>query len=254
MIKSVTFTKNYDLMLEKKSQKRFPYRTIKPTRYMREKHPFKMFTLFKKGLEIEFNERVNVIVGENGSGKSTLFSLIKQYTGKEPDRLSRIFGDYKTDEEYIESHKKHYLEDYGVMKIDGDLTYKNTIFFSAEHDNPVVAIPHMLNPEDKNFLALTSELFDAQEESHGESMLPVLQYILKNAKNCTIFMDEPETALSLRNQFWLVVEMNKSVKDNGNQIIISTHSLGIINQFQIIFDMETRKWVRRETYVNNILL
>jgi predicted ATPase len=62
------------------------------------KKPWKMFTLFKKGLTIEFNEGVNVIVGENGSGKSTLFHLIKNYAGTAPDRLSRALSDCKTDE------------------------------------------------------------------------------------------------------------------------------------------------------------
>lgn len=254
MIKSVTFTKNYDLPLEKETQKRFPHKTIKPTRYMREKHPFVMFTLFKKGLSIEFNEGMNVIVGENGSGKTSLFDLIHQYAGKEPDRISRIFGDYKTDEEYIESHKKRYNDDYGVMKVEGDLTYKNTIFFSAEHDNPVVAIPKMLNPEDKNFLALTSELFDAQEESHGESMLPVLDYILDNAKGgYSIFMDEPETALSLRNQIRLVNKIKQSAGEYKNQLFLCTHSLAIINEFETIYDMETRQWVDRRAYVSKVI-
>jgi predicted ATPase len=248
MIKSITFTKNYELSLEKDSQKRWGVKTYKPTRYTREKKPWKMFTLFKKGLEIEFCNGVNVIVGENGSGKTTLFHLIHEYTGNEPDKLTRLFGDYKTDEEYIESHKKRYQE-YGVMKIDGELTYKNTLFFSAEHDNPVVAIPKMLNPGEKNFMALTSELFDAQEESHGESMRPILEYLLKNASGGTLFFDEPETALSLKNQLWLVKEMKKSAIERNNQIIISTHALAIIQAFLTVFNMETREWVDRETYV-----
>lgn len=252
MIKSLTFTKDYELSLEKDSQKHWGFKTYKPTAYSREKKPWKMFFLFKKGLTIEFNPGVNVIVGDNGSGKSTLFSLIHEYAGKQPDRLTMVFGDFKTEEEYIESHRKHYLEDYGVMKVDGDLSYKNTVFFNAEHDNPTVAIPKMLNPDNKNFMALSCELFNSQEESHGESMLPVLKYILANARNCTIFMDEPETALSLKNQMWLVKEMKRSAVDNNNQIIISTHALAIIQAFLTIFDMQTREWVDRETYVIDI--
>jgi predicted ATPase len=250
MIKSVTFIKNYDLPLEKETQKRFPHKRIKPTKYMREKHPFDIFFLFKKGLKIEFNEGVNVIVGENGSGKTSLFSLIKQYTGKPIDKLGLCFSEYKTEEEYFQNYQKEYK---GYLKVDGVINYRNTIYFDAEKDNPVVAIPQMLNPSDKSFINLTAELFWAQEESHGESMLPVVQYILKNAKNCTIFMDEPETALSLKNQFWLVHEMNRSAKEQNNQIIISTHAYGIIQHFYTIFDMETREWVERETYIMDIL-
>ena len=252
MIKSLTFTKNYELSLEKEEQKRWGVKTYQPNRYTREKKPWKMFTLFKKGLTIDFNPGVNVIVGENGSGKSTLFRLIKEYAGNAPDKITMTFGDYKTEEEYIASHRKHYL-DYGVLEINGDISYKNVAFFDAEEDNPVVAIPKMANPMEKNFNALTAQLWFAQEESHGESMKPVLEYLLTNAKGGVLFFDEPETALSLKNQIWLSKTLNKSAKENGNQIIISTHALAIINQFENILDMETRMWVNRETYINEML-
>jgi predicted ATPase len=250
MIKSVTFTKDYELSLEKDSQKRWGTKTYKPTKYSREKKPWKMFFLFKKGQHIDFDEGINVIVGENGSGKTTLFHLIKHYSGKPPDRMSFFVSEYETEEEYFQNYQKEYK---GELKIDGVLNYRNAIYFDAEKDNPVVAIPQMLNPDRKEFPSLVAQMFDAQEESHGESMLPVLHYILKNAKDCTIFMDEPDTALSLRNQFWLVKQMVESSVTNHNQIIISTHALGIIQHFPKLFDMEARKWVEKETYLMNIL-
>ena len=135
------------------------------------------------------------------------------------DKMTFFLSEYENEEEYFQGYQKNYK---GCLKIDGVLNYRNTIYFDAEKDNPVVAIPQMLNPDQKSFPSLVSQLFDAQEESHGESMLPVLHYILKNAKDCTIFMDEPETALSLRNQFWLVHEMDRSAREQNNQIIIST--------------------------------
>jgi len=247
MIKSITFIADYDLPLEKETQKRFPHKTIKPTKYSRDKHPYDIFFLFKKGLKIEFNEGVNVIVGENGSGKTSLFSLIKQYSGKPIDKMGLFMNDeYENEEDYFQKYQKEYK---GYLKIDGVLNYRNAIYFDGEKDNPVVAIPQMLSPDKRNFASLVSQLFDAQEESHGESMLPVLAYILQNAKNCVIFMDEPETALSLRNQFWLTEEMKFSARNNKNQIIISTHALALIQNFDTIFDMETRKWVNRKKYV-----
>jgi predicted ATPase len=250
MIKSLTFIDNYELSLEKESQKRWGVKTYKPTKYTREKKPWKMFTLFKKGLNIDFNEDVNIIVGENGSGKSTLFALIHQYVGEPPSKMVRALSDLKTDDEFITYHRKNY---HGELQIDGDVSYKNSVFFSAEHDNPTVAIPKMLNPDGRDFMALSCELFNAQEESHGESMLPVLKYILENAHGGCIFLDEPETALSLRNQIWLVKAIQKSSKKNKNQIFVSTHALALIQQFQTIFDMEARTWVDRETYINKML-
>ena len=248
MIKSVTFKANYELSLEKEEQKRWGTKTYKPTRYTREKEPWTMFILFKKGLRIEFNKGVNIIVGENGSGKSTLFSLIKNYAGTAPDRLSRALSDMKTDEEFIKSHREHYR---GELIVDGDISFKNSVFFDAENDNPVVAIPQMISPS--NMIPMAVNLWDAQEESHGESMKPILEYILGEARGGILFFDEPDTALSLKNQVWLGKEMIRSAKENGNQIIASTHALALINQFEHVLDMETRKWVNRETYVNQIM-
>lgn len=251
MIKSVSFRENYELSLEKESQKRWGTKTYKPTRYTRDKKPWTMFMLFKKGLTIEFNETVNIIVGENGSGKSTLFSIIKNYAGKAPDKwtFSSLTG-LKNEEEYLKYHRDNYK---GELIVDGDISYKNTVFFNAEKDNPVVAIPKMLNPDSKNFVGLTAELFWAEEESHGESMKPILEYILKNAKNCCIFMDEPDTALSLKNQIWLGKEMLRSAKENQNQIFASTHALALISMFPMVFDMEAREWVNRESYVMDLM-
>jgi predicted ATPase len=256
MIKSITFPKAYELVLEKETQKRFPHKTIDPRgdRYSREKEPYDIFELFPKDLLIEFNSGVNLIVGENGSGKTTLISLIKSYVGK-PFGEHFSFDAKWRDEEY---YYAHYQDDYdGYLQVDVDkrrATYKNTIFFNGEEDNPVTAIPKMANPMRDDFLSLSAQLFFAQEESHGESMLPPINYILTEAKGgYIIFMDEPETALSLGNQIRLANMLKKSAEEYGNQLIISTHSLAIINEFFTIFDMETRKWVNREEYVNEIL-
>ena len=250
MIKSISFKENYELLLSKKSQKRWGYKTYKPTRWTREKHPWKMFSLFKKGLSINFNEGVNIIVGDNGTGKSTLFFLIKNYAGKKPDKLTFAFSDIKNEDEYIKYQRDNY---HGELLVDGEISFKNSIFFSAEADNPVTAIPKMLNPDEKSFMGLSMELFNAQEESHGESMKPIVEYILANAKNCMIFMDEPDTALSLKNQIWLGKLIQKSAKNNNNQIFVSTHALALINMFPKVFDMETRTWKDREIFVSEMM-
>lgn len=249
MINSITFPERYDLLLEKKTQKRFPHRRVVPKKHDREKEPYVMFDLFPKGLVIEFNSGVNIIVGENGSGKSTLISLIKSYRGTPFADIFDLNDNYKDEEDYL----SRYQDDYrGPLELDGNITYKNSIFFNGEEDNPVVAIPKMITPN--NMVQMGAQLFWAQEESHGESMLPALNYILDNAKGgYVILMDEPETALSLGNQIGLANKIKKSAEEYGNQLIISTHSLAVINEFNTIFDMETRKWVNREEYVNDMI-
>lgn len=251
MIKTIKFSEKYDLLLEKESQRRFPTRTITPNRYDKAKHPYKMFDLFSKGQVIEFNSGVNLIVGENGSGKTTLLSLIKKYVGASFGEFFDWNDEFKDENDYLARYQDNYK---GVILIDGKINYKNTIFFNGEEDNPIIAIPKMLNPEAANFMSLSAELFMSSEESHGESMLPALDYILDNAKGgYTIFMDEPETALSLKNQVRLAHKIKKSANEFKNQLIISTHSLIIINEFLTIFDMESREWVNREEYVTNML-
>jgi predicted ATPase len=227
MIKSLKFKDNYDLPLERENQKRFEIITHQPTEYTREKKPWKTFVLFKNDFQIEFNAGVNIIVGENGSGKSTLLSLIK-------------------------STLKN--EDNNYLVLTGDTTSKTAIFFDGEEDNPITAIPKMINPASNNFVGLSAQLWFAQEESHGESMLPVLDYILDNAKGgYSIFMDEPETALSLRNQIRLVNKIKQSAGEYKNQLFLCTHSLAIINEFETIYDMETRQWVDRRAYVSKVI-
>jgi len=255
MIKSITFPERYDLMLEKETQRRFPHRTIDPTgdRYSREKKPYELFDLFPKGLTIEFKAGVNIIVGENGSGKTTLISLIKNYVGRPYQGMFSISNDYEDEDDY---YARYQDEDGRHIKVEVDekrATYKNSIFFNGEEDNPVTAIPKMANPMRSDFNSLAAQLFFAQEESHGESMIPALDYILGEAKGgYVIFMDEPETALSLKNQIRLANQIRQSAEKFGNQLLISTHSLAVINEFNTIFDMETRKWVNREDYVKEI--
>lgn len=247
MIKSITFPERYDLLLEKKSQKRFPHRRVVPKKFDRETKPYIMFDLFPKGLVIEFNEGVNIIVGENGSGKSTLLSLMKTYRGIPYADLFDLNKEYRDEADYLARYQadcKSYIE------VNGNLTYKNSVFFNGEKDNPLVAIPQMINPNTDDFISLSTQLFLASEESHGESMLPALDYILDNAKGGYIIcMDEPETALSLGNQIRLANKIKKSAKKFGNQLLISTHSLAVINEFNTIFDMETREWLNREEYI-----
>ncbi len=249
MINSLKFIKDYDLVVNRESQRRFKTKTITPTQYSREKHPYDVFFLFKKGYQIQF-DNINIIVGENGSGKSTLFSLIKRYAGKKPDDFTLAMGNYENEDDYLKKHREDYR---GELSIDGNIDYRNSIFYDAETDNPTVAIPKMLNPSSSNFISLAAELFDAQEESHGESLKPILEYLLVNARNRCLFFDEPETALSLKNQIWFAKALIKSAGENQNQIFISTHALAIINQFERVYDMENRRWVNRKRYVNKML-
>jgi len=252
MIQSIEFIEGYWFPLEKETQKRFKIKTLKPTKNSRDKNPYKIFYLFEKGTIINFKEKVNVIVGENGSGKSTLIKIFNDYAGKMPNRLTLALSDFENEEKYYQKFIELRNTEKYEFKITGDITYRNSIFFDAEKDNPILSIPKILNPNDKNFPFLANELINAQEESHGESLIPIIDYILDNSINYTIFMDEPETALSLKNQLRFSKKIIESSEKRNNQIIISTHSLLIIKQFDEIFDMETKKWIKTNDYLKSL--
>lgn len=250
MIKEIKFRRSYEYLVSKESQRRFPVKTIEPDEYSREKKPYDMFEIFTKGLIIPLKD-VNIIVGENGSGKSTLISLIRGYMGKplEEDIIS-LYG--KTDDEYLRdilfNQTKHDIE----LISEHNITYKNCVFFDGENDNPAITIPKALNPDKKDFGYMVASMWDVGEESHGESMLPILDYILDNGKGILIFLDEPETALSLKNQIRLGNKIKESVK-RGNQLIISTHSMAIMAMFNELYDMESRKWVNSKDYIDECM-
>ena len=247
MIEEIKFRKSYEFMIAKDSQRRFPVRTIMPDQYSREKEPYDMFEIFTKGLTIPLKD-INIIVGENGSGKSTLISLIRSYMGKprDKDAISLYnMDEVEYDNNIIQDQRKHDLE----LVSKHTILYKNCVFFDGENDNPAITIPKTLNPDKKDFGNMVAFMWEVGEESHGESMIPILDYILDNARGILIFMDEPETALSLKNQIRLGNQIKKAAK-HGNQLIISTHSMAIMSMFEELYDMESREWVNSKDYID----
>ena len=204
-----------------------------------------MFQLFPKDFEIVFKNDCSIIVGENGSGKSTMIHHIKDYIG-----TPRKKGSFMTDDEHKDFIKRNRENSSIVLDTQKELTYKNCVFFDGEKDNPILSIPKMVNPLDsKTYNPLIAKLIYTQEESHGESMIPILDFILNKLKNTVIFIDEPETALSLPMQLKLAGWLKESVK-RGNKLIVSTHSMCIIMQFNEIYDMESRSWVNKDDYLS----
>jgi predicted ATPase len=76
--------------------------------------------------------------------------------------------------------------------------------------------------------------------SHGETMVEFTVRALKKAKSCVVFLDEPESGLSLRNQFLLWNEIVKAAKRKC-QLIIATHSLALIGSAENVLSLEHKK-------------
>ena len=161
--------------------------------------------VLKKGFEIKCSN-VNLFVGNQGCGKSTLLKLLQQ------------------------SHK-----DIEITLSENIL--KNGIssfYFDSEKDNPRVKDPQLFtkpNGEDIGigYRGALLSLF----RSHGEVLQEFIIDTILKAKDCVILLDEPESGLSITNQFNLINAINVAVSNNC-QFFIATHCYPLIENFDVI--------------------
>jgi len=171
--------------------------------------------LFKKG--DEFNVKmntVNILVGDNGCGKTT---LIKEL-------VSNIN--------------------------DNNDTFK-CIMVNMEKSNPKITSPKPEHGFTYNISEINN-MFMWQSESHGETREGVMRGILTGIDFDLLILDEPESGLSLRNQYKYINELKNICKSNNKTIIIVTHSKVFIENVDTIFDVECMNWVKSDDYLNNI--
>lgn len=216
---------------------------------------------FKDGEEFEFRKGVNLFVGDQGCGKSTMLHVMM-----------------------------HDKSEYGeVVKVDRNPFAGDYIYLDTERHNPrnlsgesggradVAAVREYLtfavdkNNADGNWLEHAewhmkkwlnrfggeSEMLNttiiSRFKSHGETLLPMLENFV-DAKTGLVFIDEPETALSMRSQYRFV-EIIKKARDNKCQVFVSTHSRIIIEGVAEFMDkpeilsLEHRCWMSPEKFI-----
>ena len=180
----------------------------------------KSFELLKEFRNIEpfkinFRDGLNVIVGENGCGKSTLFMLIM-------------------DPKCVKD----------TVKIDF-IKGSNYKFLDTEKHNPRI----------RNLQELDEKFFSyglmSHFTSHGETMFPFVNAV-KDFKDIAVLIDELEAGLSLKNQIKISNTLKQVIKRNC-QVIISTHSYIIMKEADVVFDMESKKWILSKDYLSTLL-
>jgi len=87
----------------------------------------------------------------------------------------------------------------------------------------------------------------ATMQSHGQSIFPLLTKSTLGAKETTILLDEPETALSIKSQHKIAKMITDLAK--YNQIIIATHSPIIMGIADSVLSLEHRKWMKVEEFL-----
>ena len=178
----------------------------------------KSFTLIKEHQGIlpftmEFHDGLNVVVGENGSGKSTLLNLI--ITNHEDFKKFRTIDFESAQFRFLDTEKHN-------PRLKHDLSdSKNIGFYAGSHF-----------------------------WSHGETMLPLI-LATKEFEGEVIFIDEPESGISLTNQKKISYFLQASTHKNC-QVIVTTHSYVIIKNVDTVFSMDKKEWIPSKNYLESL--
>lgn len=125
-----------------------------------------------------------------------------------------------------------------------------TFFFDTEKMNPRVVDPlKYTNLDGSNKGIGMGNAVKSRWTSHGETLKEFTVNALKKASKCVIFLDEPESALSLKNQYLLVKEIKEAI-ERKCQIFLSTHSLVLIQSFPQVLSIEHKKWMKSEDFIS----
>lgn len=174
---------------------------------------------FNKGEDFKL-ENITLLVGDQGCGKSTLLNGIQE------------------NDEFLEMH----LSELGQKGVD-------SFYFDSEKMNPRIKDPNTYTNMDGSSKGIGfSGAVTTRYTSHGETLVLFTVEALKQAENSVIILDEPESGLSLKNQFLLAKEIKEAAKRNC-QLIIATHSLVLIKAFKNVLSLEHKKWMKSVEFV-----
>ena len=166
---------------------------------------------------------LTVIVGEQGCGKSTLLRLLNKNSDKIEVKLC----------EYLKND------------------YVDTYYFDTETMNPRISdIDNYTTMDGRSKGIGVGAALLSHFQSHGEVLREFTVNRINDAKNCILFLDEPESALSLKNQFLLSKRLIDTTTNNKTQIILATHCLPIISSVEEVFDLVDYKWKNSIEYIN----
>jgi len=175
-----------------------------------------------EGLKIELKP-ITLLVGEQGCGKSSLLNLLQENS----DKISLEMSD-KVNKNGIAS-----------------------FFFDTETMNPRTADAesHYTNPDGTSKgIGMLSAIM-THFKSHGETLKEFTVNRIGEAKDCVLLLDEPESALSVRNQYKLAKEINNAIS-KGVQLIISTHCIPLIESVEEVYSLEHLRWMTSQEFIN----
>lgn len=169
-------------------------------------------------------KQITYLVGEQGCGKSSLLSLLQ-------------------------------LNDNKVIQLKlSDFVLKNGVesfYFDTEKMNPrICSVNDYTTPSGMSKGIGIGNALKSHFTSHGETLRKFTVDIIHRSKDAVVLLDEPECALSLRNQFKLANEIIKTSENNNVQFIIATHCLPLIESVQEVYSLEHNKWIESKEFIN----
>jgi predicted ATPase len=165
---------------------------------------------------------VNLFVGNQGCGKSTILNLLQKNHSDIQITLSKL--------------------------VKNDV---NSFFFDSEKDNPRIKDPQMYTkPNGENTGIGYGAALMCRFKSHGEILEQFIISPILKSKNCVIILDEPESGLSITNQFKLINAINIAV-NNGCQFFIATHCYPLIESYNVI-SLEHSEQINGVDFINKI--
>lgn len=234
---------------------------IKNIRFTQTMHPF------PAGTSIDFTPGVNLICGDQGTGKSTLLDTIMMHDREYANHVV-LSQDYQYNAFAYYSSEFHNPRQFNSGVAVGETRYNVTLemffdklmkkikesrFANVQHFMQIVINAYQIcmnssmNVIDKKLVDLDIITKSAMQ-SHGQALFPFLEEALK-VHHGIVFLDEPETSLSILSQRKLA----KMLVDAGknNQIFVATHSQILMEAMVklIVLNNGTAKW----EYANNFI-
>jgi predicted ATPase len=179
---------------------------------VRDVYPFNI-PVFQSTGRIVLSSPVTILVGQNGSGKSALLDAIARKSGLLP------WGGHKMHRSHhnpYESQLVNYISLFFDPRHPYGFHFRAEAFFNfaASLDDIILDDPR----RDRYFGGRSLNVL-----SHGESFLAFFQSYSFQLDGLYL-IDEPEAALSPRNQLAFVRTVHEASRKGGRQYVIATHS------------------------------
>lgn len=179
--------------------------------------------VLKENFEFKFSD-INLFVGGQGCGKSTLLSLIQK------------------------QHSDISLELSDECLVKG----VESFYFDSEKDNPRIKdLRDYTNADGSNRGIGLGSAISSRFKSHGQILEKFTIEPIMSAKNCVIILDEPESGLSITNQFRLIKEIKGAIS-RGCQFFIASHCYPLIVNSDRVISLDHWEEMSGMEYVKRI--